>query len=373
MDRVDVIVIGAGVIGLAIGRAMILGGRSVIIVERHAHPGTETSSRNSGVIHSGIYYPTGSAKARLCVRGSALLYEYCEARRLLHRRCGKLIVAQQSEVPKLQKLQDTALRNGVGDLAWLDPNGIAEKEPAVRASAGLWCPSTGIVGVHEYMTSLHGDLEDAGGVLALRTEFIAARATSQGFEVDLRSDGEVLSLGCATLVNSAGLAATSQLSAIDGYPAARIPGRFFAKGNYFEFSGRSPFRHLVYPMPGEAGLGVHATLDMGGQLRFGPDVEWIDPPPVDFDYSVAEERGRGFYGAIREYWPGLPDASLRPSYSGIRPKLVGAGSPAADFQIEGPAEHGVAGLINLLGMESPGLTSSLAIGEEVVRIADAMQ
>lgn len=365
MDEVDVVVIGAGVIGLAVARALSMSGRSVIVLERHTQVGTETSSRNSGVIHSGIYYPPGSAKARLCVRGRGLLYAYCHDKLVPHRPCGKLIVAQTAEVPKLRRLHETAECNGVTDLRWLDSGGVHEFEPAVRATAGLWCPSTGIISVHEYMTALHGDVENAGGILAFRTEFRAAQPDSGGFRVEFDSGEETMELHCVSLVNSAGLAATGLLPRIAGYPAARIPGRFFAKGNYFEYSGRSPFTHLVYPMPSEAGLGVHATLDMGGALRFGPDVEWIEPGAGEFDYAVEERRGRSFYAAIREYWPALPDASLRPSYSGIRPKLVGPGAAAADFLLEGPADHGVAGLINLLGMESPGLTASLAIAEAV--------
>lgn len=371
LERTDVIVIGAGVIGLAVARQLAMSGRSVIVVERHARSGTETSSRNSGVIHSGIYYPPGSSKARLCVRGRDLLYEYCRSRQVPHDNCGKLIVAQAAEAPRLEKLQAIAVRNGVMDLEWLDAAAIRVLEPAVRATAGLWCPSTGIVSAHDLMTAMEGDIEAAGGILAYRTAFASALPNSKGIEVALRSGEDMLRMECAALINSAGLGAPALVQQIEGYPVARIPAPHFAKGSYFEFSGRSPFRHLVYPMPSEAGLGVHGTLDLAGRLRFGPDVEWLDPHLPEFDYTVATERGDSFYAAIREYWPGLPDDSLQPSYSGIRPKLVGPGQPAADFLIEGESQHGVAGLVNLLGMESPGLTSALAIAEEVESMLEA--
>lgn len=370
MEKVDAVVVGAGVIGMAAARALCLAGRSVIVVERHANPGTETSSRNSGVIHSGIYYPPGSAKARFCVRGKALLYEYCAARHVEFRQCGKLIVAQAHQLAKLQSLLQTAVSNDVTDLTWLDGAKLRHVEPEVRASAGLWCPGTGIVSAHDLIHAMQADIESNGGLLAFRTEFLEARTTVDGFEVSLLADGDAMSLSCTSLVNSAGLASTALLTRIDGYPRAQIPVPHFAKGNYFEFSGRSPFRHLVYPMPGEAGLGVHATLDLGGQLRFGPDVEWLDGAKAPFDYVVDPARAGGFYASIREYWPALPDDSLRPSYSGIRPKIVGAGSPAADFRIESARDHGVSGLINLLGMESPGLTASLAVAEQVVKLLD---
>jgi L-2-hydroxyglutarate oxidase LhgO len=365
VDKVDVMVIGAGVVGLAVARSLSMVGRSVVVIERHAYAGMETSSRNSGVIHSGIYYAPGSAKAILCVRGRELLYEYCRARQVPYRQCGKLIVAQRSEESRLESVQATALKNGVTDLAWLDQAGVREKEAAIRASAGLWCPRTGIISVHEFMSALHGDVENAGGNVVFRTEFIAAHAVSQGFAVTVLCQGELSTIACECLINSAGLAATTVLSRIDGYPAGRIPRQYFAKGNYFEYTRHSPFQHLVYPMPGEGGLGVHATLDIAGRLRFGPDVEWLQEIVGDVDYAVRPERGERFYAAIREYWPELPDNGLSASYSGIRPKLVGPGSVPADFLVEGPADHEVPGLINLLGIESPGLTSALALGEQV--------
>lgn len=368
MEAVDAIVVGAGVIGLAVARAIASAGRSVVVVERHSHAGTETSSRNSGVIHSGIYYPPGSSKARLCVRGRSLFYQYCRERNVPHLQCGKLIVATSSEVSKLEALHANALCNGVDSLQWLDRAGIRAMEPVLCSEVGLWCPDTGIVSVHEFFTALHADVELAGGHVVFRTRFLGSQPTAAGHEVRLDCDGEPMSMRCSWLVNSAGLAAIEMLRLIGGYPGQRIPPQYFAKGNYFDFSGRSPFRHLVYPMPGAAGLGVHGTLDMAGRLRFGPDVEWVEGVPEKLDYAVDPDRVGQFIAAIREYWPEIPAGSLHPSYSGMRPKLVGPGAAAADFRIEGPVEHDVPGLINLLGMESPGLTSSLAIAEEVERV-----
>jgi L-2-hydroxyglutarate oxidase LhgO len=366
MDRVDAVVIGAGVVGLAAARALGLAGRQVVVVERHHHIGTETSSRNSGVIHSGIYYPKGSSKAAHCVRGRNLLYAYCEARSVAHRRCGKIIVAQEADTPKLEELQRKAIANGVSDLVWLDGRGIREIEEEVTGHAALQSPSTGIVDVHEYMLALRGDIEDAGGIVALDTRFVRARRSGGTFRVDLQCNGDDYSLETGALVNSGGLNAVRVLEAIEGYPRARIPRPHFAKGNYFDLRGRSPFSGLVYPLPSEAGLGVHATLDLGGQVRFGPDVEWLDTCAEPFDYRVDPTRGESFYEAIRQYWRGLPDGSLSASYSGIRPKLVDQHASAADFRIETSQDHGIEGLVNLLGIESPGLTSSLSIAEQVL-------
>lgn len=361
-DKVDVVVVGAGVVGLAVARALAQVGNEVIVLERHELAGQETSSRNSGVIHSGIYYPHGSLKARLCVRGRELLYPYCESRSVAHERCGKLIVAQQAQVPDLQVLHAKGIANGVTDLEWRSGAEVAAMEPAVRCAAGLWSPATGIVDVHELMLAFEADLEARGGTVVVDTELLAAGITPDGFVAVIRSGGDSSEIACRVLVNSAGLSAPAVLDRIAGYPPARRRQAYFAKGNYFVCQGAKPFRHLVYPMPNEAGLGVHATLDLDGTTRFGPDVEWVDEP----DYRVDASRGNSFYAAIREYWPGLPDGSLQPGYSGIRPKLVGAGAKAGDFEIDGPGQHGVPGLINLLGIESPGLTSSLALGEEVV-------
>ncbi len=362
-DSVDAVVIGAGVVGLAVGRALAMKGMEIIVLERHRLPGQETSSRNSGVIHSGIYYPQHSLKALLCVRGRELLYPYCESRELAYRRCGKLIVAQEAQIEALHGLNGKAKANGVNDLEWLSAAEVRELEPAVRCAAGLLSPSTGIIDVHELMTAFEADIEANGGSAVFDSELLEAKAVSGGFELRVLSGGDESVLMCRRLINSAGLAAIDLLKRIGGYPAERLRPAYFAKGNYFVCQGVKPFGRLVYPMPNEAGLGVHATLDLDGTTRFGPDVEWVDVP----EYSVNPARGNSFYAAIREYWPGLPDGSLQPGYSGIRPKLVGADDKAADFLIEGPEEHGVPGLVNLLGMESPGLTSSMAVGEHVCR------
>lgn len=367
-ERVDAIVVGAGVVGLAVARALSVAGRSVVVVERREAIGTETSSRNSGVIHSGIYYKTESHKARLCVRGRELLYDYCEKKGISYRRCGKLIVAHASKLSSLEALQSTAKKNGVDNLVWLDAAGVRHLEPKIQADAGLWCPDTGIISVHELLLAMQGDIEDSGGNVVLLTEFVRSTAVPDGFQVELQSGVDQYRLSCGILINAAGLMAAEILSRIEPYSPHLIPRMNFAKGNYFEYAGRSPFRHLVYPMPSEAGLGVHGTLDLAGRLRFGPDVEWLHRAAGGApDYKVDPARARAFYSAIREYWPDLPDGSLIPSYAGIRPKLVGPGLPAADFLIQGQVEHGLAGFVALLGIESPGMTAALAIGEAVER------
>lgn len=360
-EAVEIVVVGAGVVGLAVARSLAQAGYETVVVEKNRRMGEETSARNSGVIHSGIYYPANSLKARLCVAGRDLLYRYCEQRAIEYRRTGKIIVAQESQVLGLQSLRAKGVANGVADLEWLSGAEVARLEPQVRCAAGLWSPSTGIVDVHGFITALAGDFEAAGGSIVLDCELLQARADSNGIEIQARSGDEVTALRCRWLINSGGLHALGLLSRIAGYPAERLRTPYFAKGNYYACRGERPFRHLVYPMPNEAGLGVHATLDLDGTTRFGPDVEWVDA----LDYDVKIERAQSFYAAIREYWPGLPDDALQPAYSGIRPKLTGPGTPAADFEIEDHRQHGVRGLINLLGIESPGMTASLAIGAEV--------
>lgn len=363
MDSVDTVVVGAGIVGLAIARALAEQGRETLVLERHSRPGQETTSRNSGVIHSGIYYPTGSLKARLCVRGRDLLYDYCEAREIAHRRCGKLIVAGESQIEALGALHRKAIANGVTDLRMLDAAEVRALEPEVSCTAALLSPSTGIVDVHEVLIAYLGDFEAHGGVLVLQSTLEDARVVADGFQLRVRSSDSESEVHCRHLINCAGLSALDLLRRIQGYPQARWRRAYFAKGNYFVCT-RKPFQHLVYPMPNNAGLGVHATLDMDGSTRFGPDVEWVDAPEYDVDPARAES----FYAAIREYWPSLPNGSLQPGYAGVRPKLVGPDSIAADFEIESVQEHGIPGLVNLLGIESPGLTSSLAIGEYVARI-----
>jgi L-2-hydroxyglutarate oxidase LhgO len=364
MDSTDIVVIGAGVVGLATARALAQLGRETLVIERHARPGQETSSRNSGVIHSGIYYPTGSLKARLCVRGREMLYRFCEERNIAHMRCGKIIVAREQQIPALSSLYNKALENGVEDIRMLNAGDVRELEPEVACAGALLSPSTGVVDVHELLLALLGDVEAHGATLILRAELQRARAVSGGIVVTVDSGGASSDMYCRWLVNCAGLNAVELLRRIESYPADRLRPSYYAKGNYFACHGARPFKRLVYPMPNQAGLGVHATLDMNGAVRFGPDVEWLEQP----DYIVNATRAEAFYAAIREYWPGIPEGSLRPDYAGVRPKLVGPGCIAADFQIETDADHGVPGLINLLGIESPGLTSSIALGEMVASI-----
>jgi L-2-hydroxyglutarate oxidase LhgO len=361
MDSTDVVVAGAGVVGLAIARGLAQRGFETLVLERHERPGQETTSRNSGVIHSGIYYPTGSLKARLCVRGRQLLYEFCEARGIPHQRCGKLIVAPAAQVPALRTLQQRALANGVDDLTLLDATQVRELEPEIRCAAGLLSPSTGIVDAHELLLAMIADVEAGGGALVLRTRVESARATDQGFVVAYSSEDATSEIECKWLVNSTGLSALDLLQRIDGRGPGEPRRAYYAKGNYFACQGVKPFRRLVYPMPNEGGLGVHATLGLDGTTRFGPDVEWVERP----DYRVDPARAQSFYEAIREYWPSIPDGSLQPAYAGVRPKLVGPGQAAADFEISVAP-----GLVNLLGIESPGLTSSLAIAAHVVAAID---
>ncbi len=368
MYQTDCVVVGAGVVGLAVARALALAGREVVVLEREGLIGSHTSSRNSEVIHAGIYYPRGSAKARLCVAGRDRLYAYCESRGVPHRRLGKIIVAAEpAQAAALDGIAAAAAANGAGALEPLGPADLARLEPALRGAAGLLSPMTGIVDSHALMLSYQGEAEDHGASLALVTRLVAAEATGEGITVVAESGGETVKLRARALVNAAGLFAGEVAAAIDGLAPEHRREIFYCKGNYFSVAARVPFRHLVYPVPERDGLGVHLTLDMAGQGRFGPDTEWIDR----IDYSLDARRCEGFYEAIRSYWPELPDRSLSPSYTGIRPKLYPAGGSATDFSIEGPEVHGVAGLVNLYGIESPGLTASLAIAEEVAaRLAD---
>jgi L-2-hydroxyglutarate oxidase LhgO len=364
MEQVDVVVIGAGVVGLAVARSLALAGREVMVLEREAAIGTGTSARNSEVIHAGIYYPQGSLKALLCVHGRQTLYAYCAERGIAHRRCGKLIVASTvSQVEALPAIQDKAERNGVRDLRLLTRVEARAMEPELECLAALSSPSTGIVDSHGLMLSLQGDLENAGGLVACRSEVDALRFTTSGIQV-LMLDGTVLL--ARGVVNAAGLRACDLARRTQGLPARHVPKAWFAKGSYFTLSGRSPFERLIYPAPDPvahlAGLGVHLTIDLGGQAKFGPDVQWTDDPD---DLLVNPAEAKGFYTAVRQYWPSLPDGALLPGYAGMRPKISGPHEPAADFRIDGPEVHGVPGLVNLLGIESPGLTSCLAIGEHV--------
>jgi L-2-hydroxyglutarate oxidase LhgO len=360
MDELDCAVIGGGVVGLAVARALALAGREVVVLEAEGAIGTGTSSRNSEVIHAGIYYPQGSLKARLCVEGKQALYEYAAERGLPHKRCGKLIVATSPEqVAQLETIRAKAAANGVGDLVPLSAEQAVAMEPQLQCVAALHSPSTGIVDSHALMLSLLGDLENAGGMLALKSPIASADCGADAI-VLVAEDGTALR--CNTVVNAAGLNAPELAKRFKGLPAAAIPKAYFAKGNYFTLSGRAPFTRLIYPVPEPGGLGVHLTLDLGGQAKFGPDVQWVESAG---DLVVDPARGEGFYAEVRKYWPALPDGGLIPGYAGVRPKISGPDEPARDFMIDGPESHGVKGLVNLFGIESPGLTSSLAIGRHV--------
>lgn len=363
-DRIDVVVIGAGVVGLAVARSLAQRGRETLILESEASIGTGTSSRNSEVIHAGIYYPKGSAKARFCVEGKKLLYEFCAARGVEHHRCGKLIVAaDESQIPALKSIESAANANGVNDLCWMTAAEVKAMEPALSCVTALHSPSTGIVDSHGFMLALQGEFEEAGGVCAFQSPVQRGRCDSDGIHLEAGSD-EIMELTASLVINCAGLQAQDVSHRIDGIPKASIPKAYYAKGNYYVLQAKAPFRRLVYPVPEPGGLGVHLTLDMAGQARFGPDVEWVDR----LDYTVDPGRADKFYAAIRRYWPDLPDHALAPGYAGIRPKLSGPGEPAADFMIQGPDAHGVKGLVNLYGIESPGLTSAIAIAEHVARV-----
>jgi L-2-hydroxyglutarate oxidase LhgO len=361
-ERVDSVVVGAGVVGLAVARALALAGREVILLEAAEAIGTETSSRNSEVIHAGIYYPAGSLKARLCVAGRSQLYAYCRDRSIAAPPVGKLIVAtDEGQRPALEALKRAGEANGVADLCLIEAAEARAIEPEVACVAALRSPSSGIVDSHALMLSLQGDLEAAGGLLVLRTPVLAASVEPNGIRIETGGP-EPMTLLAGALVNAAGLHAPSLAGRIDGMPPAFVPRCFLARGVYFSLVGvRPPFRGLVYPLPEPGGLGIHATVDLAGAVRFGPDVEWIER----IDYSVDPARGERFAASIRRYWPALPDGALAPAYAGIRPKLSGPGEPAADFVIQGPGEHGVPGLVHLFGIESPGLTSCLAIADEV--------
>ncbi len=367
MTDIDAIIIGAGVIGLATARALAMRGLSVIILESGKEFGSATSSRNSEVIHAGLYYPAGSLKARLCVEGKERLYAFCQSHGVAHRRCGKLIVAtRDEETAMLATLREKGEANGCNDLELIDARQAHLLEPALACVAALISPSTGIIDSHAYMLALLGDAQDHGAALALNAPFEKAEAMGDGFRVYVGGT-EPTSLTCRLLINSAGLVAPMVARKIEGLQEDVIPQAGFAKGSYFSLAGKSPFSRLIYPAPNTHGLGVHLTLDLAGQARFGPDVEWVDT----IDYAVDPRRMEGFGDAIRRYWPGLPDNALIPAYSGIRPKISGPDEPAMDFRIDGPETHGLAGLVNLFGIESPGLTASLAIADEVAARLDA--
>lgn len=364
MTDFDCVIIGAGVVGLAIGRELSLSGLSVILLEKEGSIGTETSSRNSEVIHAGLYYPAGSLKALYCVEGNKLLYSYCQNKNIDYKKCGKLIVAtDEAEISYLQSLLLKGHCNGCEDLILIEREHVAELEPELKCISAILSPSTGIIDSHDYMLNLLGDLESSGGNIAFYSPFIRAKTSGKDFHVDVGGK-EPTQITSKWIINSSGLHASKVASSIYGINEKFIPQTNFAKGNYFNLHGASPFRHLIYPAPQAHGLGVHLTLDLGGQARFGPDVEWIS----SIDYTVDARRSDAFYEAIRRYWPHLPSNSLMPAYSGIRPKICGPNDPAPDFRIDGPDLHGISGLVNLFGIESPGLTSSLAIAKAVSKL-----
>jgi L-2-hydroxyglutarate oxidase LhgO len=365
MESVDCVVIGAGVVGLAVARALALAGREVIVLEAAEGIGTETSSRNSEVIHAGIYYPKGSLMARACVEGRRKLYVYCKEHDVPHRNCGKLIVATNAQEDEmLASIKGRAEANGVEGMRVLTAAEAKALESNLQCSSALYSPTTGIIDSHTYMLALQGDAEANGAMIAFNSSLQRGKVTDDGIELEV-GGAEPTKLRARLLVNSAGLHAPDLARNLAGMPADKIPAAYYAKGNYFTLSGRSPFSRLIYPVPVPGGLGVHITVDMGGQAKFGPDVEWI--PAID--YTVDPHRADKFYAAVRKYWPALKDGSLQPGYAGIRPKIVPQGAPAQDFIIQGPAEHGVQGLIHMFGIESPGLTASLSLAEHVRAMA----
>ncbi|WP_043363615.1 NAD(P)/FAD-dependent oxidoreductase [Belnapia sp. F-4-1] len=364
MDEFDCVVAGAGVVGLAVARALALAGREVLVLDAAEGIGTETSSRNSEVIHAGIYYPAGSLMARCCVEGKQMLYAYCAERGIPHANCGKLIVAtDEAEAEKLASIQARAAANGVPDLRRLERAEALALEPALSCTAALLSPSTGIIDSHAYMLSLQGDAENAGAIFVFHAPVLGGRLTEDGAELEI-GGAEPMALRCRSFINAAGLHAPKLARSLAGMPSQLIPAAYYAKGNYFTLTGKNPFSRLIYPVPVPGGLGTHLTIDLGGQARFGPDVEWVE----EIDYEVDPRRGESFYAAIRRYWPELKDGALAPGYSGIRPKIVPPGAPGQDFTLQGPRAHGVPGLLNLFGIESPGLTASLALGQLSVDI-----
>jgi L-2-hydroxyglutarate oxidase LhgO len=367
--EIDCLVIGAGVVGLAVARKMALEGREVMVLEREAHIGSQTSSRNSEVIHAGIYYPQGSLKAELCVKGKSLLYEYCDIHSIPFKRCGKLIVATKAEqVAKLEQIKHQASLNGVNDLIYLSEAELYALEPDVSGCAALLSPSTGVLDSHAYMLQLQSDLEAKGGQCVFNSDVQIHRETKEGIELILNNDEAIIKTKCC--INAAGLDALPMLQRYSNASDTVLPSAYeqacYAKGSYFSYSGKVPFSHLVYPVPEPGGLGVHLTLDMQGMAKFGPDVEWLSiDDPNEIDYTVDPGKKDKFFNEVRKYWSTVNADKMQADYSGVRPKLSGPGEPAADFLIEGPNDHGIAGLINLAGIESPGLTSSLAIANYV--------
>jgi len=359
---IECVVVGAGAVGLAVARELALANVEVLVTEQADAIGTGTSSRNSEVIHAGIYYPAGSLKAQLCVQGKHLLYDYCQARGVSHSRLGKLIVATtEAEKDTLSSIIGRATANGVADLQWLDQHEAQALEPALQCTAALLSPSTGIIDSHGLMLAYQGAAENAGAQCVFQSPLLRARILgTEGFELSF-GGAEPMTLTCKMLVNAAGLTAPALARLFEGLAPAHIPPSYLCKGSYFSLQGKVPFSHLIYPVPQQAGLGVHLTLDLAGQAKFGPDTQWVDSEDYDLDAS----RGDGFYEAVRRYWPDLKDGTLQPSYTGIRPKISGPNQPAADFMVSDSSHHGITGLVNLFGIESPGLTASLALAQRV--------
>jgi L-2-hydroxyglutarate oxidase LhgO len=366
-EMVDVLVVGAGVIGLAVARRLALAGQQVMILERGPAFGMETSSRNSEVIHAGIYYAPGSLKAALCIRGKELLYDFCARHAVAHRRCGKLVVATNAaQRADLERIRDNAERAGMNDLHWLSGAQVHGLEPDILCDVALFSPSTGIIDSHGYMLALLGEAEAHGAMLVCHTEIVGVDRVADGWAVRIAGESDPV-VTARTIVNCAGLGANALAARMEGLEAAHVPELRFAKGCYFTYGARTNFRHLIYPVPEPGGLGTHLTLDLAGQARFGPDVEWVD----DLNYDVSESRRETFAAAVRQFWPGVDPDQLQPAYAGIRPKLSGPGEPNVDFLLSGPADHQLDGIINLFGIESPGLTSSLALAERVHAIWEA--
>ncbi len=370
MERIDALVVGAGVVGLAVGRALAQAGLETVVTEAADAIGQGVSSRNSEVVHAGLYYPPGSMKARLCVRGRHLLYALCASHGVAHAACGKLVVATApAQHAALAQLAQRAAANGM-PVTPLTAAQARALEPELACTAALWSPTTGIVDSHGLMLALQGDMERAGGMLALQSRVLSANVRPGAPAcVQVQAGAGDYEIEAHQVVNAAGLEACALALRFDGLPPARVPRPHYAKGSYFTLPGRPPFSRLIYPAPVEAWLGVHVTLDLAGQVKFGPDLEWLDiERAADIDYRVDTARAADFEQAIRRYWPGLPVGALQPGYSGVRPRIHGPGEPAPDFRIDGPAQHGVAGLVNLFGIESPGLTAALAIGEHVAAL-----
>ncbi len=369
-DRVDAVVIGAGVVGLAVARSLAQRGLETLLLERAERIGSGVSSRNSEVIHAGLYYPPGSLKARACVQGRELLYAYCASHQVAVLRCGKLVVATEpAQVAGLRALAAKAQSNGVTDLRWLDRKQAQALEPELRCEAALLSPSTGIIDSHGLMLALLGDFEAAGGALALCSTVTELQRHMDDWLVRVQADGAEMTLRAGIVINAAGLWAPELTQHTEGLPRAQQASAHYSKGSYFSLAGRAPFSRLIYPLPQDAWLGVHLSLDLAGQARFGPDAQWLSgiAGPQQLDYRVEPRRAEAFYADVRRYWPALPDGALQPAYSGVRPKIHGPQEPAPDFRIDGPAQHGLPGLVNCLGVESPGLTSCLALAREALQ------